>query len=262
VSSTRRSAGGALKGGRWWVVALLIGAATCCLVPAGATAAADDEPAVTLAAPSMQRGAWVAKIVQPTRAVPAPGSSKRGVPVATTVDDGGYFSQELLVLERRTLPDGEGWLRVRLPVRPNDAEGWIPEDAARLRHTDWWVRVRTERRTIEAYEGGRLRLRARAVVGARATPTPRGLFAVLLVAKQRDPHGFLGPWAVHLTSHSDVLENFGGGPGRVAIHGRDGESLQDPLGSARSHGCVRVSNGSVTLLARWLRPGTPVQITG
>lgn len=202
----------------------------------------------------------MAKILRATRAVEAPGTLDRGVPVATTAV-GGYYPQELLVLARRTLPDGEGWLRVRLPDRPNDAAGWIPEEATRLRHTRWWVRVRTRTRTLSVYEDGRLRLRVRAVVGAPGTPTPRGLFAVLLAAKQRDPRGFLGPWALHLTSHSDVLENFGGGPGRVAIHGRNGASLRDPLGTARSHGCVRISNASVTKLARWLRPGTPVRIT-
>lgn len=238
---------------------LLVAAATGIGLAPGA-AAADGGSSVAVRAPSLKHGAWVAKILHGTRAVDVPGSSDRGVPIATTVA-GGFYPQELLVLARRTLADGEGWLRVRLPDRPNDAAGWIPEEATRLRHTSWWVSVRTRTRTLGVYEGGRLRLRVRAVVGAQGTPTPRGLFAVLLAAKQRDPRGFLGPWALHLTSHSDVLENFGGGPGRVAIHGRDGASLRDPLGSARSHGCVRISNASVTKLARWLRPGTPVRIS-
>jgi hypothetical protein len=34
-----------------------------------------------------------------------------------------------------------------------------------------------------------------------------------------------------LTLLSNVLFNFGGGPGRIAIHGRDGPSLENPLGS-------------------------------
>ena len=212
-----------------------------------------------VAPPSLKHGAWVAKILRPTRAVRTPGSSRHGVPVGTTI--GGYHSQELMVLDDRTLPDGETWLRVRLPKRPNRAAGWIAESAVRLRHTGWWVRIRTGRRTVTVYRDGRPRLATRAVVGARATPTPRGLFAVMFTAKQRDRNGFLGPWALHLTAHSNVLENFGGGPGRIAIHGRGGESLRDPLGSARSHGCIRVPNANVTRLARWLRPGTPVQIT-
>ena len=63
-----------------------------------------------------------------------------------------------------------------------------------------------------------------------------------------------------LTAHSQVLMNYGGGPGRAAIHGRDGESLADPIGSARSNGCVRVANADVGYLAQHVPPGTPVDL--
>ena len=57
-----------------------------------------------------------------------------------------------------------------------------------------------------------------------------------------------------------MLHNFDGGPGQVAIHGRGGASLLDPLGSARSHGCIRVDNSAVDVLAVDGAEGTPVQI--
>jgi len=66
--------------------------------------------------------------------------------------------------------------------------------------------------------------------------------------------------ALHLTAHSDVLENYGGGAGRTAMHGRSGASLADPLGTARSHGCVRVDNADVSWLARTVPAATPVLI--
>ena len=47
-----------------------------------------------------------------------------------------------------------------------------------------------------------------------------------------------------------------GGPGRVAIHGRDGASLSDPLGSARSHGCIRIDNTSIDWMAANIPQGT------
>ena len=78
---------------------------------------------------------------------------------------------------------------------------------------------------------------------------------------QSGARGFLGPWALHLTAFSDVLDSFGGGPGRVAIHGRGGASLRDPLGTARSHGCIRIDNVHVRWLARVVPRGTPVKIT-
>jgi lipoprotein-anchoring transpeptidase ErfK/SrfK len=98
-----------------------------------------------------------------------------------------------------------------------------------------------------------------AVVRSCSTPTPSGLFAIY--AKARQPVGSeLGPWALHLTGHSNVLFNYGGGPGRVAIHGRAGDLLADPIGTARSHGCVRVQNGEISWLAAHVPEGTPVRI--
>ena len=77
---------------------------------------------------------------------------------------------------------------------------------------------------------------------------------------QPDPAAFLGPWALHLTAFSPTLLDYGGGPGQVALHGRGGASLADPLGSARSHGCIRIPNIGIRLLARVAREGTPVEI--
>ena len=79
---------------------------------------------------------------------------------------------------------------------------------------------------MTVYRNGRKQRSFRSVIGAPATPTPRGLYAIYEKLAQPDPKGFLGPWALHLTAFSNVLLNYGGGPGRVAIHGRDGASLE------------------------------------
>jgi lipoprotein-anchoring transpeptidase ErfK/SrfK len=76
---------------------------------------------------------------------------------------------------------------------------------------------------------------------------------------------FLGSWVLALTAHSRVLAHFDGGDGRVALHGRGAASLADPLGTAASHGCVRLSNAAIDWLVRRIGltalPGTPVVIT-
>ena len=164
-----------------------------------------------------------------------------------------------MVLARRIDGEGVAWLRVRLSRRPNDASGWIRADVARVRRTPWRVVMSTRRRELRVLRRGRLVRRGRVVVGAPSTPTPRGRFAVVERVRQPDG-GFLGAWALHLTAHSDVLDDFGGGAGRVALHGRGGASLLDPLGSARSHGCVRLDDDLLQLLARVARPGTPVLV--
>ena len=166
----------------------------------------------------------------------------------------------LLVLESRPGADGRRWLRVALPRRPNQTTGWIPADVAITSVTRWRIEVSVEDRSITVLHAGRVVRRSRVVVGKPGTPTPRGLFAVNEVVRQVPADGFLGPWALHLTAFSNVLKDYGGGPGRVAIHGRDGASLVDPVGTARSHGCVRVPDDVVRLLARHALAGTPVLI--
>ncbi|MDA0181219.1 L,D-transpeptidase [Solirubrobacter phytolaccae] len=198
--------------------------------------------------------AWIARLVADTPAWSGPraeGSPRMLAPLSPAT--GGPVG--LLVLEVR-----DDWLRVLLPERPNGRSAWVNARRVRLSRTRWRVEVDRSARLVRVLRGGRTVRRFRAVVGAPGTPTPVGRFAVAEFAREPDPDGFLGPYALHLTAHSEVLDDYGGGPGRVAIHGRGGASLADPLGSARSHGCVRVSNAAVRFLARRLVPGVPVAV--
>ena len=196
-------------------------------------------------------------VPSPVYAEPAPG---RVVSRLATNARWAGGPNQLLVLGARTDRLVRRWLRVRLPSRPNDAAGWILADRAVVSRTGWRVEVDVSARRVTVLRGGRVQRRFSAVVGAPGTPTPRGLFAISEMVREPGPDGFLGPWALHLTAHSDVLDDYGGGPGRVAIHGRAGASLLDPLGSARSHGCIRVDNRQIRFLARVLVPGVPVRI--
>jgi len=159
--------------------------------------------------------------------------------------------------------DGRCWLQVRLPSRPNLAKGWVDAERLELAATPWRIEVGLRSRTVTLLRRGERVRRYRAVVGAAATPTPTGLFA-LVDAYRNDPNDFLGRWVVTLTAHSDVLQRYDGGDGRVALHGRGGDSLRDPLGSAASHGCVRLSNAAISGLVRRIGvdavSGTPVRI--
>jgi hypothetical protein len=96
----------------------------------------------------------------------------------------------------------------------------IPRDRVALDRTRYWVQVRTGARLVTVYRNGKRVRRFRAVVGAPGTPTPLGLAAIYERNRQPNPGGFLGPWAMPLTIMSNVLENYGGGPSRVGIHGR------------------------------------------
>ncbi|MFT3865074.1 MAG: L,D-transpeptidase family protein [Solirubrobacterales bacterium] len=245
------SRGGALRGG----VAVFV-AATLALTSVAAAAPGSSG----IEAPSRGSGGTVARIVVPVEARSAPGSGREVWHVGTATGWTGQ-PQVLLVLGSAAV-GGREWLRVLLPIRPVGASGWIPRDDVVLGSTPYWVTVDRSARTVTVYRRGRRVRVARAVVGKHSTPTPAGLAAIYERDRQPNPREFLGPWALPLTALSNVLYNFGGGPGRVAIHGRGGASLLDPLGSARSHGCIRIDNGPVTWMARHLPVGTPVQIEG
>jgi lipoprotein-anchoring transpeptidase ErfK/SrfK len=208
--------------------------------------------------PARKRGATVARIVAPTFARKFLSGRKGGSMLSTQSAWSGQQHQ-LLVLRAKTV-DGRQYLQVRLPVRPNGSAGWIPRDKVVLERTPYWIDVRTNARRVTVYRNGKRVRRFRAVVGKPGTPTPTGLAAIYERNRQPDPGAFLGPWALPLTIHSNVLKNYGGGPGRVGIHGRAGASLRDPLGTARSHGCIRILNKHVSWMAAKIPAGTPVRI--
>jgi len=210
-------------------------------------------PAFAPAAP-----ATIARLVAATPALSAPDGAGVVAQLQTSIRPGGG-STELMVLGRRRVA-GNDWLRVRLPERPNGSAGWIDGDAAVVSTTPWRVVVSTERKTLSVFWNAQEVKSFRVVVGAPGSPTPRGLFAVAERIPLANPDGFFGSWILTLTAHSTVYQHFDGGDGLVAIHGRGGSSLLVPLGTAKSHGCVRLDNGAVDWLARVAVPGTPVDV--
>lgn len=203
--------------------------------------------------------AHVARVVAPTWARARPGEVPSVMKVSPLAEWGGGEVQYLIL--GSTTVDGRRWLRVRLPERPNDDAGWIPADLTRITTTPWRIVISTSAARLMVERGGRRVVSFPAVVGKPATPTPHGLFAIDEPIRQ-PPGSELGPWALFLTAHSRVLDDYGGGPGRIAIHGRAGPLLADPLGTAASHGCIRVPNARVRWLARIAINGTPVEVVG
>lgn len=175
----------------------------------------------------------------------------------------GASSPWLLVLAAIRDRDGRCWLKVRLPRRPNRAAGWIDSGSVLLRPTTWRIDVSLATHTLTLDRAGVPRRRIRIVIGAPSTPTPTGIFAII-GAWPSPPNAFLGSWILALTAHSNALREFDGGHGRIGIHGRGGSSLRDPLGTSRSHGCIRLANTAIDWLVntvgRAQLPGTPVWV--
>lgn len=233
----------------WLLLAATI--ATCLIVPLGSAAAARKRPAPVA---SQRR---VAMMFAPHTAFRAPRLDSRvmaQVPV-----------HQPLTGERTTLPvdavtttaDGTRWLKVMLPGRPNGSTGWIRSRMTRLAVTPWHLLIDLSSRTLTAYLNGRAQRTFRAVVGKPSTPTPTGSYFVQeTLAMGPDAPG--GPYALALSARSNVLQEFDGGPGQIAIHGRD--YYGGTLGAAQSHGCIRLATSSITWLAQRIGPGVPVTI--
>jgi len=151
------------------------------------------------------------------------------------------------------------WVRVRLPGRPNSQTGWIQAARTVPSVTAWRLVIDLSARRISAYHDGALARRFRAVVGKSSTPTPRGAFFVEEVI--RTPAGEVGgPYGLATSARSNVFQEFGGGPGQIGVHGTTG--LSGALGTAVSHGCVRLSPPAITWLAKRISSGVPLTITG
>jgi lipoprotein-anchoring transpeptidase ErfK/SrfK len=163
----------------------------------------------------------------------------------------------LPVLSRSIGAGGVQWLHVMLPGRPDGLTGWIGQRGTRPLVTSWRIVVDLAARRVRVYYDGRPVRSFQAVVGKHSTPTPVGEFFVEEVL-QMAPAESGGPFALALSARSNALQEFEGGPGQIAIHGRD--RLGGTLGTAASHGCMRLATASIDWLAARIGPGTPVTI--
>lgn len=161
--------------------------------------------------------------------------------------------------EQTVLPviaERPGWDRVRLPQRPDGSTGWISTRGTSTGSTPWVVHINRGLRRATVFRSGRLLRTFSVVVGRPSLPTPAGVFFVAEIIDEGNI--VTGPYALATSAYSNVLQEFEGGPGQVALHGQDG--LPEPLGSASSHGCVRFSGTAITWLAWHLTLGTPVTV--
>jgi len=164
----------------------------------------------------------------------------------------------LPILGRASSRKRGSWLYVRLPGRPNSHKGWISTNRTRLTSTGWRVVVKLSTRRLTVYRGDHARRHFRAIVGKPSTPTPRGSFFIE-EALALSPYESGGPFALATSARSNVFQEFEGGPGQIGIHGTN--NLTGALGTAASHGCIRLGTRAITWLARRIGAGTPLTIT-
>ena len=161
------------------------------------------------------------------------------------------------VLARTTDEAGRTWIRVRLPILPNNTTGWVTDET--LGHFNvvrTWLKIDTKRLQAKLIRSGRLVFRSRIGIGQKRWPTPKGNFYVRDRLQGFPPGSIYGALAFGLNARSAVLTDWPGG-GFVGIHGTNQPYL---LPGRISHGCIRMKNRDILRLARMMRVGTPVTI--
>lgn len=195
------------------------------------------------------------RLVVLDRTVTARAQPGAGANAVGTIDARTPLAHEQTALPVIAAVDGGAWLEVRLPARPNGSTGWIPASAGTTAETAWRIVVHRAAHRADVFDAGARRASFPVVTGKPSTPTPLGTFFVT-EKLHLAPGVAEGPWALATSAYSDVLRQFGGGPGQIALHGVVG--LPAPLGTSASHGCIRFANAAITWIAAHVRTGTPV----
>lgn len=160
-------------------------------------------------------------------------------------------------LEQRRVPGRGTWVRVRLPMLPNNTTGWVRRGSlGRFHVVRTFLRVDRRRLRATLFRDGRRIWAAPIGVGEAQWPTPRGRFYVRERLLPTDPDGLYGVFAFGLSAYSETLTDWPGG-GMIGIHGTNEPGI---LPGRVSHGCVRLSNRRIARLRGLMPLGTPVEI--
>jgi lipoprotein-anchoring transpeptidase ErfK/SrfK len=205
--------------------------------------------AVPPAASEPQVGYPVARIVRPTVLRSAP-AGRRVARIGAKTEWG--TTRYLPVVRRRG-----GWLGVVATEQPNGRLAWVREADTRDAVTRSRIVVDLSARRLRLLsEDGRTLMRVPVGIGAPATPTPVGRFAITdgLRPAAGSPYGCC---ILALSGHQPHVPQGWTGGDRLAIHGT---SAPATIGAAASHGCLRAGDADLRRLMRRVGLGTVVEI--
>lgn len=199
------------------------------------------------------RWAYVAD-VQPIFEEPSTSSTMLGR-LHWDTEDG--YPEVYLLLRAHWDEQGQEWIELRIPGRPNGRVGWVLRDSLEVIHmTHRLVVIDRGRMRLTVYSSGRLLWSAPVGVGAPRTPTPPGRFWIREKFRVENPASGYYPWAFGTAAYSHLTDWPGGGV--VGIHGPF--YAPDSIPGRSSHGCIRLRVVDDAKLARYIGPGTPVLV--
>lgn len=191
----------------------------------------------------------------------APRYARPGLPfqeAGTVLASWEYRPSVLPVIERRP-----GWVRVRLPQRPNGSTAWLPDRDVTFATTPYRIVISLATMHLALYDRGRRVLDAPAGIGTRGDPTPTGRYFLAFDEPPPLPNPGYGPFIMVTSAHSPSISDWqGSGDALIGIHGPLGADRAIGRHGARiSHGCIRLHLAALDKL-RNVPPGTPIDITG
>lgn len=173
-----------------------------------------------------------------------------------------YFTEDgypevYLLLRAHWDAQGQEWVELRIPGRPNGRVGWVRRQALGALHvTHRLVVVDRRQLRLSVYSFGRLLWSAPAGIGAPGRPTPPGHFWIREKFKVRDRVSGFYPYAFGTADYSTLTDWPGGGV--VGIHGPYFAPQSIP--GRVSHGCIRLEVSDDARLAEYVGPGTPLLV--
>ncbi len=165
----------------------------------------------------------------------------------------GYGSPRVLAV----VAHRDGWLGVLSDHVPNSRTAWIPAASAELEHERYRLDVDLSARRLTVRREGRVMRRIAVAIGAPATPTPTGRFAVTDALRIGPENPEYGCCALALSGRQTRLPAGWSSSDRLAIHGTPNEAA---VGDAVSNGCLHARRDDMLWLLRRVDAGTPLRI--
>jgi lipoprotein-anchoring transpeptidase ErfK/SrfK len=192
------------------------------------------------------------------------GSVVAQVRVASVALHAAPGSSRVLAVARRTTEFGSRttfavtgirgrWAEVISPMLANDEHGFVRRSELKLNRVRVAIDVDLSARRLRVWRGGVILRRVVIGVGAAASPTPVGRFAVTDQLTGFNTSAY-GCCILALSGHQTHLPPGWTGGDRLAIHGGGG------LGSAVSTGCLHAGEADLRWLLRRVPLGTQVVI--
>jgi lipoprotein-anchoring transpeptidase ErfK/SrfK len=186
-----------------------------------------------------------------------PGYPAPGQPSNMTVP-GNWYGYPSILPVVATQP---GWLNVRLAQRPNGSTTWVQASDVTLSTTPYAIVIDLSTEHLTVYQGGALIYDFPAGIGTPDDPTPTGNY--FMTMKVPPPNAAYGAFVLATSDHSDSITDWeNSGDAIIGIHGpitSYDDSLIGTTGAAISHGCVRLHDADLALLAG-IPPGTPINV--